>query len=159
MLCARFGWNWTNGSSEEDFLISSMYWRYFLIISPWKTAGPSFKQTGIPFTQGCIVPSLVEIDPVYFEKFFLISPMYFRYLLIVSPLENSGGLPFVWTNLTPPKDALCQLWLNWPSGFWEVDENVKSFQQQGRRTMDKFWSENLAWAFGSGDELKMGKLF
>ena len=40
MLCAKFGWNWPSGSGEEDFLISSTYFRYFVIISPWKRAGP-----------------------------------------------------------------------------------------------------------------------
>ena len=40
MLCAKFGWNWPCGSREEDFLISSMYFRYFVIISPWKKVGP-----------------------------------------------------------------------------------------------------------------------
>ena len=46
-----------------------MYFRYFVIISPWKIAGvPSFEQTCIPFTQGCFVPSLVEIGPVVLEK-------------------------------------------------------------------------------------------
>ena len=45
-----------------------MYSRYFVIIFPWKTEGPSFEQTGFPFTQGCLVPSLVEIGPVVLEK-------------------------------------------------------------------------------------------
>ena len=40
MLCAKFGWNWLSGSGEEDFLISSMYFHYFVIISPWKRPGP-----------------------------------------------------------------------------------------------------------------------
>ena len=40
VLCAKFGCNWPSGSGEEDFLISSMYFRYFVIISPWKRAGP-----------------------------------------------------------------------------------------------------------------------
>ena len=40
MLCAKFGWNWLSGSGEEDFLIMSMYLHYFVIISPWKRAGP-----------------------------------------------------------------------------------------------------------------------
>ena len=40
MLFAKFGWNWPSGSGEEDFLISSMYFRYFVILSPWKRAGP-----------------------------------------------------------------------------------------------------------------------
>ena len=45
-----------------------MYFRYFVIIFPWKTAGSSFEQTEFPFTQGCLVPSLVEIGPVVLEK-------------------------------------------------------------------------------------------
>ena len=52
---------------KKIFLISSMYFHYFVIISPWKRAGPSFEQTWIPFTQGCFVPSLVEIGPVVLE--------------------------------------------------------------------------------------------
>ena len=38
--CAKIGWNWLNGSGEEDFLILSMFFRYFIFISPWKRAGP-----------------------------------------------------------------------------------------------------------------------
>ena len=40
MLCAKIGWNWRSGSGEENFWISSMYLHYFVIISPWKRAGP-----------------------------------------------------------------------------------------------------------------------
>ena len=36
--CSKFGWNWLSGF-EEDFLILSMHFRYFIIISPWKRAG------------------------------------------------------------------------------------------------------------------------
>ena len=45
MLCDKFGRNWFNGSGEEYFLISSMYFHHFVMISPWKRAGPSFEQT------------------------------------------------------------------------------------------------------------------
>ena len=68
MLCAKFGWNWLSGSGEETFLILSMYFHYFIIISPLKRTGPFNWKTWIPFTQGCFVPSLVEIDPVVLEK-------------------------------------------------------------------------------------------
>ena len=67
MLCAKFGRNWLSGSVDEDFLISSMYFHYFVIISLWKRAGPPFEQTWIPFIQGCFVPSLVEIGKVMLE--------------------------------------------------------------------------------------------
>ena len=61
--------------------------------------GPSFEQSWIPFTQGCFVPSLVEIGPV-------------------------------------------------------LQEEKSLRHRQRRRTMDKFWSEKLTWAFRSG-ELKI----
>ena len=38
MICTKFDWNWpsTSGSEKEDFLKSSMYFHYVVIISPWK---------------------------------------------------------------------------------------------------------------------------
>ena len=39
MHCAKFGWNWPS-CSGEDFQISSMYFRYFVMISLWKRAWP-----------------------------------------------------------------------------------------------------------------------
>ena len=32
--------NWSSGSGEDDFKISLMYFRYFIIISLWKWARP-----------------------------------------------------------------------------------------------------------------------
>ena len=43
------------------FLISSMYFCYFLIISPWKRAGLFIWTNLKPLHQECFVPSLVEI--------------------------------------------------------------------------------------------------
>ena len=40
IYCAKFDWNWSSGSGEIFFLISSMFFRYFVIISPWKRTGP-----------------------------------------------------------------------------------------------------------------------
>ena len=37
-LCAN--WNWLRVSREEDFWITSIYFCYFIIISPWKRTGP-----------------------------------------------------------------------------------------------------------------------
>ena len=59
------------------------------LLTLWELNGSSFKQTSIPFTQGCIVPSLVEISQVVLEKkIFLISSMYFRYFVIISPWKR-----------------------------------------------------------------------
>ena len=34
MFYAKIDWNWPSGFGEEDFQISSIYFRYFVIISP-----------------------------------------------------------------------------------------------------------------------------
>ena len=115
------------GREEEDFLISSMYFRYFVNISPWKRVGylfkklespspkdtlcqvwlkflekdffyfvneiltigllsplgkgqdPSFEHIGIPFTQGCIVPILVENGQVVLEMFCFVHQCVFAF--------------------------------------------------------------------------------
>ena len=55
--CGRFGWNWPSGSWDEDFKISSMYFCYFVIISPWKRAGPFIRT------------NLSPLDPLFCAKF------------------------------------------------------------------------------------------
>ena len=62
---------WANLNS----LHPRMHWRrrllnfrYFVIISCCKRRSPSFEQTWIPFTEGCIAPSLFEIGQVVLEK-------------------------------------------------------------------------------------------
>ena len=37
----KFGWNWSSGSGEEYLYISSIYFCYFIFISPQKARGPS----------------------------------------------------------------------------------------------------------------------
>ena len=67
MLRAKFGWNRPSGSGE-DIQISSMYIRFFVIISPFKRAGPFVWTHLNPFTQASIVQSFVEIGSVVLEK-------------------------------------------------------------------------------------------
>ena len=52
------------GFLRRFFLISSMYFCFLVIISTWNGAG-LFISTNL--TQGCFVPSLVEIGPVVLE--------------------------------------------------------------------------------------------
>ena len=40
MLCPQFRWDWLIVSGEEDFKISSMHFRYIVIISPWRRVWP-----------------------------------------------------------------------------------------------------------------------
>ena len=80
--------------------------------------------------------------------------MYFHYFVIISPWKRAW--PFIWTNLNSlhPRMFCAKFGWNWPSGSGEEDGNVKSLRQQRRRqrrTTDKFWSEKLTWAFGSGE--------
>ena len=76
---------------KRFFLISSMYFRKFIIISLWKRAGPFiWKKNLIPFTQKCFMQSLVESGSMVLMKIiFLILSMYFPYYL---PLEKCEAL-------------------------------------------------------------------
>ena len=64
-----------------------------------------------------------------------------------------------------PKDALCQVWLKLAKWFWRrrffnfvnVCSLFRNYRRWQRRTTDKFWSEKITWAFGSG-ELKIRPL-
>ena len=138
--------NWSSGSWEED-LISSMYFCYFVIISPWKRAGPFIWTNLNPLHPrmhcakfGWNWPSgSGEKDFFNFVNVFLL-------FVIISPWKRVG--PFMWTNLNPiyPRMQCAKFGWNWPSGSGEEDENVKSLlrqqqrqqQQRWRQTMDKF---------------------
>ena len=148
MLRAKTGWNWPSGSREEDFLISSMYFRCFLIISPWKRAeSPTFEHTWIPF-----IPSMLcakfgwNWTSGSCEEDFWISAMYFRYFDIIFPWQRAG--PFILTKLNP---LLCaKFGWNWPSASGEENlKSVRTDRQTDRRTTDDRRSEKLTWAFSS----------
>ena len=40
MLCAKFDWEWHSGFGAEDINIKLKYFRYFVIIFPWKRVWP-----------------------------------------------------------------------------------------------------------------------
>ena len=98
MLCAKFVWNWPCCSWEEDFWISSMYFRYFVIIPPCKGRGPTFEQNWIYFIQW--------FWRRRFWNFILNIFLLFCYYL---PLEKGMVLHLKKLESTSPKDALCQL--------------------------------------------------
>ena len=107
ILCAKFGGNWLSGSGE-DFLISSMYFHYFIIISPWKWAGPFIWTNLNPLYPRIIRAKLgwywlsgsVEDDFLNFVNVFS--------LFYISPWKWAG--PFICKLESPsPNDALCQV--------------------------------------------------
>ena len=109
--CAKFGWNWPSGSWEKDFKFRQSIFAISKLSPLGKGRYPSFVQTWILFTQGCFVPSLVEIGPVVLEK--KIFKLCLCILLIRNylPLENGGNLHLNKLESPSPRDALCQVWL------------------------------------------------
>ena len=76
MHCASFGWNWPGGSGEEDSLnlvnVFSLFGNYL----PLELGGALHLNKLESFTQGCFVPSLVDIGPVVLEKKMKIRKVY-----------------------------------------------------------------------------------
>ena len=68
------------------------------------------------------------------------------------PLEKGRALHLNKLDSLQPRILCAKFGWNWPSGSIE-EENVKSLRQCQHqwRTTDKFWSEKLIWAFGSGE--------
>ena len=116
--CAKLGWNWLTSSGEENLLISSMYFRYFVIISPWKGSGPFI---WVPSSKGFFVPSLVEIGLLVLEKKIFVNFLnVFLLFLNYLSLEKGWGLHLNKLESPSPK---AMLWgkcgWNWLSGSGE----------------------------------------
>ena len=96
-----------------------------------------------PLTQGCFVPSLVEIGAVVLEeKILKHSSMYFRYFVIFSPWKRAWSFTSFWKSKFPlPKDALCRIWLKLVQyvvlekkmKMWEVYRHTDGGQQAIRK--------------------------
>ena len=72
-----------------------------------------FVKSWIPFTQGCFVPCLVEIGSVDVEKKNFFCKLVFSLYHYCLPLGKGLGLSHLNKVESPlPKDALCQVWLN-----------------------------------------------
>ena len=137
ILCAKFDCNKPSGSGEEDLQISSMYFRYFAIISPWKGRTLHLKkfESSSPKDALCLV--CLKLALWIWKRFFLISSMYFRYNVIISHWKREGS--FIWTNLNPLHLRMRCAKLTTMPTKWQ------------RLTTDKFRSEKFTWAFGSGE--------
>ena len=136
VLCAKFGWNWPIGS-WEDCEISSMCFRYFVIISLWKREWPfiwtnlnphHLRKLDWNWQSGSLVEH-VKTSRICFSLFH-------NYL----PLEKGMA-----------NRRLCaKFGWNWPSGSRKEDENVKCLRWTDRGTNDGLWaireSENFTWA-------------
>ena len=128
--------------------MSSMYFCCFIIISPWKRAGPF------------IWTNLNPIHPrMLCAKFGWNWPSgsrgedFFNFINVISLFHNYLPLE-IWTNLNPLHlGILCaKFGWNWSSGSGEEEENVKSLQSDRRtdgQTTDVRGSEKLTWVFST----------
>ena len=66
---------------EKIFKSCHLFLSFCFYLHLTKGQGPSFERNWIPLTQGCSVPSLVEIGPVVLENK---SSMYFHYVAFIS---------------------------------------------------------------------------
>ena len=134
--------------AKNFFLILSIYFRYFFIISPWKRVGPFIWTNLNPLHPRCIAPSLVEIGSVVLEK---INFTFCQFIFAISLLSSLGkrlGPSFeqIWIPITP------RCFVPSMVGSWE-DKNVKSLQTDGLTT-DNRWSEKLTFKSFQLGELK-----
>ena len=135
----------------EKKIISSIYFLYFIIISPWKRIWP-FIWTNLKPLHPRVHCAKVgwnwpsgSGEEIFFH-FVNVFSLFRNYL----PVEK--GVAFYLNKLeTPPPpnwSMLCaKFGWNWPSGSREEHENVKSLQTDGR-TDD---GQKLTWVFSSGE--------
>ena len=123
MLCAKLGWVGKVVWRWRFFKTSSMYFRYFVIISPWKRTGPLFEQICNPIIQGCFVPILVEIGPVVLEKKMKMGKVYDNDanddgLRIKFDQKSSLELRLRWAKkMFKVMKGLPNVWISWPRGW------------------------------------------
>ena len=125
-----------------------MYFRYFVIISPWKRAGTSFEQ--IP--QGCIVPRLVEIVLVCSGEDDFLNFNVFSLFCNFLPLEKGGALYLKKLESPSLKDVLCQVWLKLIQWFWRRRWKCEkcrttTMTTKTTTTTDKLWAKTLIGLF------------
>ena len=122
MLCAKFGWNWPRGSGEEDFFILSMYFHYFIIISPWKKAGPFIlNKLESPALKDALCQFWLKLAQWFCRRRFL--NFINEFSLFQNYLSWKRARPFIWRNLNPLYSRmLCaKFGWNWSSGSGEED--------------------------------------
>ena len=141
-----------------------MYFRNFVIISPWQRA-ESFIWTNLnPLHPSMFCAKFCQNWPVIVEnKIFKICHVFSQFSNYL-PLKKGGAFHLDKLESRHPRMLCAKFGWNWPSGSGEENENVKSLRQrrqrrqrQRRRTTDKFWSEKLTWAFGSGELKRLFK--
>ena len=76
-----------------DYIITLIERRKKTLLTLWELFGSSFEQTWIPFIQGCLVQSLVEIGQMVLKKIY----KFRQYIFAISLLSPLGKGPFLFT--------------------------------------------------------------
>ena len=110
-----------------------MYFHYFVIISPWKRAGPFIWTNLNPLHPRMLCAKLGRNWPSdsreeEFFNFINVFSLFRNYL----PLEKGGALHLNKFESPSPKDALCQVWLKLAQWFWRRRWKCEKFTD--RRT-------------------------
>ena len=111
MLCAKFGWNWLSGSGEEDFLMSSIYFCYFVIISPWKRVGPFIWTNLNPSPKNALFQVWLKLAQWFWRRRIFNVVNIFLLFCNYLPLEKDRALHLNKLESPSTKNALCQVWL------------------------------------------------
>ena len=94
MFFAKFCCNWPTGSGEGDFYISSMYFHYFLIISPWKKGRAlHLNKLESPFSQNDLCQIWLKLAQWFWRRSF-----FFKYVNIFTLFRNYLPLEKGWTS-------------------------------------------------------------
>ena len=155
MHCAKFGWNWLSGSWEDKFYILSIYFRYFVIISPWKRAGPTYlNKLESPSHLDALCQVWWKLGEWFWTRsFFLYRKFFFFFffLLFRNYLSLIKGGALIWTKLNPLHSRmLCaRLGWNWQSGsgeedFFKFPQCILAFckKEKTRKGLDSSFEQN-----------------
>ena len=105
-----------------------MYFRYFVIISPWKRAWPFFWKNLNNLQKRMVCAKFGWNWPSGSgEEDFLIFVNVFSLFRNYLPLEKDRALRLNKFESPSPKDALCQIWLKLAQWFWRRRWNGEKF--------------------------------
>ena len=142
---------------RKRFLISSMYFCNLVITSLWKRAGPFIWTNLNPLYPRMHYAKFGWNWPSGSGKvlrFFIISSIIYVFSLFCNYLPGKRAGSFIWANLNPLYPRMLSAKFGW---FWRRRwkcEKVTTTTTTTTTATDKFWSEKLTLAFGSG-ELKI----
>ena len=108
----------------------------------------SFEETFIPFTKGCFVQRLFEIDTVVLEKNIFLSNVFLLFSNFLH-LEKGGTLQKL--KSPSPKGVFCQVWLKLVQRYWWKRQKFGKFSDKQTNGQTDRRPEKLTLAFSSGE--------